>query len=43
MNSRNVKVAGIVIGILLVGGVGYWAYNKYLKTTVDNARLFGIY
>jgi hypothetical protein len=35
-----------VIIILIIGGVGYWAYNNYLKTKVDTAKgvtsFFGI-
>jgi hypothetical protein len=43
---KNEADLNAVIIILIIGGVGYWAYNKYLKTKVDTAKsltsFFGI-
>lgn len=32
-----------VIGLALVGAVGYWAYNKYAKPTVEKTKFLGIF
>jgi hypothetical protein len=42
MNNNNTGFY-VVIGLAVVGAVGYWAYNKYAKSTVDKTKFLGIF